>query len=69
MPFFEIPPHNLEHLPLFGCYELSDEGDFAWFTSSRGPQRLQKLRPIVWLDNVGDAIQLGAVSVIYTETE
>ena len=71
MPFVEIPPENLEHLPLFGYDKLADGDDerFEWYSSPRGRMMIDKRRPIVWVDDPIDAMQLGAISVIAGPTD
>ena len=66
VPFVEIPPQNLQHLPLFGYDKIGDDSDsrFAWYSSPRGRMRVEKQRPFVWVDDITDAMQLGAVSVV-----
>ena len=64
MPFVEIPHERLPHLPMFGYDKIDEDDDFAWYTGPHGRIRIEKSRPIVWLDDVEDAIQLGAIYVI-----
>lgn len=66
MPWFEIPPEKLPHLSLFGYDRLSDgtsASDFEWYTGPLGRTRVQKSKPFVWLEDVADGIQLGAVGI------
>ena len=64
MPFVEIPSENLEHLSLFGYDLISDDKDFAWYSSPIGRMRVEKARPWVWVEDIPDAMQLGAKSII-----
>lgn len=68
MPFFEIPSDQLLHLSLFGYDLLPDEpesdSDFAWYSGPRGRTKINKKRPVVWLEDTGDAIQLKAIALI-----
>ena len=64
MPFVEIPPEMLQHLSLFGSDLLHDDDQYAWYSSSRGRMRVDKSKPIVWVDDVEDAMQLKAVAVM-----
>ena len=64
MPFFEIPPENLEHLPLFGYDKISEDDNFAWYSGPKGRMRVDKKQPFVWLEDMGEAGQLGAVAVV-----
>lgn len=64
MPFFEIPPEKIEHLPLFGYDLIHDDDEYAWYTCPRGRLRVSKRRPFVWAEDDTDAIQLGAIGVV-----
>ncbi len=64
MPFVEIPPENLKHLPLFGYDLIADDSQFAWYTGPRGRMRVDKKKPFVWVEDPGEAIQLGAIAVV-----
>ena len=64
MPFFEIPPEKLEHLSLFGYDKIAEDENFAWYSSSKGRMRVDKKQPFVWLDDMGEAGQLGAIAIV-----
>lgn len=69
MPFFRIAPERLQFVGLFGIDLLKDDGDYAWYSSSRGRQRVYKADPVIWLDDLGDAGQLGALDIIQVPKE
>ena len=66
MPWVRIPPERLEHVHLFGIDLIVDEGDFAWY---RGSKRMyvEKARPRIFVDDIADAIQLGASAIFVPE--
>jgi hypothetical protein len=67
MPWFRIPAENLAHLPLFGIDLIRDENGFAWYRGEVGRMRVEKRDPRVFLEDVGEAIQLGATAILLTE--
>lgn len=66
MPWVKIPPERLSNLPLFGIDMIKDEGDFAWYRGSAGRMRVEKADPRVYVEDITDAIQLGATAVLVT---
>jgi hypothetical protein len=64
MPWVEIPSERLEDLPLFGIDHLVDDGDFAWYRGARGRMRVYKARPRVFFEDLVDAHQCGATSIL-----
>lgn len=63
MPFVEIPPEQMKHLSLFGYDLLHDGGRYAWYAGPHGRTKIDKTKPIVWVEDVSDAIQIGAIGV------
>jgi hypothetical protein len=68
MPFVQIPPASLDHLSLFGYDIIVDDGNFAWYHGPRGRTRVEKAKPVVWLDDLADAMQLGATAIMVHPT-
>jgi len=64
MPWVRIPADQLPHLTLFGIDLISDDGEFAWYRGSRGRMRVEKKDPRVFLEDISDAIQLKATSIL-----
>ena len=70
MPWVQIPPENLAHLSLFGYDLVGDDEEFAWYTGPRGRMRVKKSAPRVWVEDITDAIQIGALAIlIHSEVE
>jgi len=69
MPWVRIPPEQLDHLRLFGIDLIKDEGAFAWYRGPQGRMRVEKADPRVFVEEIADAIQLGATSIFLTEDE
>jgi len=67
MPWVRIPPESLEHLGLFGIDFIKDDGDFAWYRGARGRMRVEKADPRVFVEDIADAAQLNATSVLVLE--
>lgn len=66
MPWFEIPPEQLTHLTLFGYDKLADGAntpDFEWYAGPLGRTRVQTSKPVIWLEDVSDGMQLRALAV------
>jgi len=64
MPWVRIPPESLAHLVLFEIDLIKDEGDFVWYRGARGRMRVEKANPRVFVEDIGDAIQLGATAIL-----
>lgn len=64
MPWARIPPDRLIHLPLFGIHLIADEGDFLWYDSPSGKQRVWKHSPRVLFEETADAHQCGATAIL-----
>jgi hypothetical protein len=64
MPWARIPPERLADLPLFGIDLIVDDGDFAWYRGAGGRLRIEKAAPKVFFEEVSDAHQCGATSII-----
>ncbi len=64
MPWFRIPPERLGDLSLFGIDLIRDEGEFAWYRGARGRMRIEKSDPWVFFDEISDAHQCGASSIV-----
>jgi len=60
MPWVKIPTDRLPHLPLFGIDLIADDGAFAWYRGAIGRMRVEKADPNVFVEDISDAIQLGA---------
>lgn len=61
----EIPCDRLPDLVLFGYDKLEDgPNGFIWFHGPKGRMRVQKSKPIVWLDEISDVIEIGAVAIV-----
>ncbi|HVA13503.1 MAG TPA: hypothetical protein VNF99_09655 [Stellaceae bacterium] len=69
MPWVRIPPERLESLPLFGIDLVKDEGEFAWFRGSAGRMRVEKADPRVFVEDIADAIQIGATAILVSENQ
>jgi hypothetical protein len=67
MPYVQIPPDRLEHLPLFGYDLVFVEGDRLWYHGPFGRTAIDRNRPYVWVDDIGEAIQLGAIAIAQIE--
>jgi hypothetical protein len=66
MPWVKIPPDRLSHLSLFGIDFIKDDGEFAWYRGERGRMRVEKTDPRIWVEDINDAIQLGATAIFLT---
>jgi hypothetical protein len=64
MPWVKIPSDQLPHLGLFGIDLIEDQGDGAWYRGSRGRMYVEKADPRVFVDDIADAIQLGATAIL-----
>ena len=64
MPWVKIPPDRLPSLPLFGVDLIRDEGEFAWYRGSAGRMQVEKADPRVFVDDIADAIQIGATAIL-----
>ncbi|MBE8191168.1 MAG: hypothetical protein HAW64_03010 [Alphaproteobacteria bacterium] len=64
MPYIPIPKDKIKHLPLFG-YEIlnSNQDGVAVWHHVRGYMFIEYARPIVWADDVGEAIQMGTTAI------
>lgn len=67
MPWVKIPPDKLPHLPLFGIDLIVDQGSHAWYRGERGRMYVEKADPRVFVEDVADAMQLGATAILKTE--
>ncbi len=66
MPWFAVPPQKLQHLSLFGYSHPIDIGEHLLAThSDQGDIVIQKANPVVWLDDTGEAMQMGATSLVF----
>lgn len=61
--FVQIPPESLIHIGLFGYDLIKDDGDFAWYASPYGRVCVEKAAPRVVVEDISDAIQLGAIGI------
>lgn len=64
MPWCELPPDRLVHLPMFGHDLLHDDGMFVWAHGPKGRTRIEKACPRVWFEDMADAVQAGAVAIL-----
>lgn len=64
MPWVKIPPENLLNLALFGYDFIKDDGEFAWYHGPHGRMHIEKAKPCVYVDDIGEAHQLGAIGVL-----
>lgn len=66
MPFYEIPPAQIEALPLFGYDDIGPgPNGFVWYRAPDGRRMLvDTAKPIVWIEDPADAIQLHATAVL-----
>lgn len=69
MPWAKIPPDRLADLPLFGIDLVSDDGDWAWYRGPSGRMRIEKAKPKVWFEDVGDAHQCGALGILVEDLD
>lgn len=69
MPWVRIPPERVKNLPLFDIDLIKDEGEFAWFRGPSGRMRVEKADPRVFVEDVADAIQLGATAVLVSKED
>jgi hypothetical protein len=69
MPWARIPPDKLINLPLFGIDVIHEEEDFVWMTGGPegGRQRIRKVAPRIWFDDLSDAQQAGATAIMTTQ--
>lgn len=67
MPWVSIPPNRLAHVGLFGIDFIKDDGEYAWYHGPKGRMRVEKSNPRVWLDDIEDAISLGATAVLVSQ--
>lgn len=63
MPWVQIPPDSIKHLPLFGYDIIAEDDSFLWVSSPFGRMRIEKDDPRVFVDDINDAIQLGAKAI------
>jgi hypothetical protein len=66
MPFCRIPPSSLEHLTLFGYDFIADADDRIWYHGPLGRTSVDKNDPVVWVEDIADAVQLGATDILVT---
>ncbi len=60
----EIPPANLDHLPMFGWFPVGDGDGFRLYENRDGECMIVNLtRPLVYVEDQSDAMQLGATSI------
>ena len=64
MPWAKIPPEKLQFLHLFGIDHIKDDGDFAWYRGAKGRMRVEKADPRVFFEDIADAHQAGALSIV-----
>ena len=64
MPFVRIPPERLEHLRLFGYDLVFVDGHQLWYHGPHGRTVVDKTDPWIWVDDIGEAIQLGATAIV-----
>jgi hypothetical protein len=64
MPWVKIPADRLQHLPLFGIDLIEDQGDFAWYHGPLGRMRIEKADPNVFVEEISEAIELGAKAIL-----
>lgn len=65
MPWVTIPAEMLPQLSLFGIDLIEDCGDdHAWYHGSKGRMYVEKNKPNIWVDEIGDAQQLGATAIL-----
>ena len=69
MPWVRLPTEKLEHLRLFGIDLIKDENGFAWYRGPVGRMRVEKADPRVFVEDIADAIQLGATAVLVSGSE
>ncbi len=65
MPYCSIPTEKLEFLSLFGFRVIGENDDFYFIIDSRGDAIVDKKKPFIWFDDVADAMQMGAESIMY----
>lgn len=64
MPWARIPPDKLINLPLFGIDVIADDGDFVWMSGARGRMHVDKRAPKIFFEDISDAHQAGATSIM-----
>jgi hypothetical protein len=64
MPWARIPPNKLINLPLFGIDVIADDGDFVWMSGARGRMHVDKGSPKIFFEDIADAHQAGATSIM-----
>lgn len=65
MPWCEVPPAALAHVGMFGYHVINDNPEFVILQhGNKGNCVVSKARPVLWFDDVGEAMQAGAISII-----
>jgi hypothetical protein len=67
MPWCEIPTEKLEHIGLFGYDVIMEDGKFLWLHGPKGRLVVERARPRLWFEDVGEAVQAGAIAIILTK--
>jgi hypothetical protein len=64
MPWCQIPIEKLPNIKLFGYDILNEDDHFIWAHGPKGRTCIDKAKPVVWFEDVGDAAQAGASAIL-----
>jgi hypothetical protein len=70
MPWVQIDPTKLDHLPLFGYDKVAEDGNFIWYSTPYGERLcVEKDDPRVLLEDINDIMQLNPKAILIVHSD